>query len=111
MKKLLSYCSFFFLLGLLALSVQSPSQAQRTLYYLCEWWEDGVKTGITPCNPIFFGDGYIGEITYLINGQIETISRNDLGWSVGRKNKECLRSEPGEVDYIAICVIKDSFRE
>jgi hypothetical protein len=93
-------------LGVVALTAGSiigtsaPAQAQMAYQSTCRYWEDGAANSVVPCVVQFASDGYVGAI----RTQYDTYRRNQNGWALGVRNKECLRSTGGGYQ-IAICPV------
>ena len=80
----------------------TPAKAVTPLAYQtsCRYWEDGKAGSVVPCVVQFASDGYIGAI----RTQYDTYRRNQNGWELGVRNKECLRSTGGGYQ-IAVCPV------
>jgi len=96
MKKLLA--SLFVAASVATLA--NPASAQMAYQTQCRYWEDGAANSVVPCTVQFAADGYVGAI----RTQYDTYRRNQNGWALGVRNKECLRSTGGGYQ-IAICSV------
>jgi len=76
-----------------------PTKAQTAFQTQCRQWENNQATATFPCVVKFASDGYVNWI----NTSYGTYSRGN-GWTLGVRNKECLRSTGGGYQ-VAICPI------
>jgi hypothetical protein len=88
------------LLSAFAVSAPAVAFAQVPYQTQCRMWENGRVNSTFPCVVQFASDGY----TAAIQTPYDTHYRGDSGWSLGARNKECLRSTDGGYQ-IAICPI------
>ena len=96
MKKLLA--SLFVAASVATLA--NPASAQMAYQTSCRYWEDGAANSVVPCVVQFGSDGYVGAI----RTNYDTYRRNQNGWALGVRNKECLRST-GIGYQIAVCPV------
>jgi len=81
-------------------TLANPASATLAYQTSCRYWEDGKAGSVVPCVVQFASDGYVGAI----RTQYDTYRRNQNGWELGVRNKECLRSTGGGYQ-IAVCPV------
>ena len=81
-------------------TLANPASAQMAYQTSCRYWENGTANSVVPCVVQFAADGYVGAI----RTQYDTYRRNQNGWALGVRNKECLRSTGGGTQ-LAICPV------
>lgn len=77
----------------------APARAQMAYHTQCRQWVGNTATAPFSCMVQFADDGYVSWIST----PYDTYSRGD-GWTLGARNKECLRSTGGGYQ-VAVCPI------
>ena len=81
-------------------TLANPASATLAYKTSCRYWEDGKAGSVVPCIVQFASDGHVGAI----RTHYDTYRRNQNGWELGVRNKECLRSTGGGYQ-IAVCPV------